>query len=236
LLPALVLLAVFVVWPLGRAGVWSLTNANLLAPEKAAWVGGANYSDLLGDHRYRQAFANTALFALLVVPVQTLLAFGLALWVNRPERAWRWLRSVFFLPVIVSMPALAILWTILYQPAHGTEMGLVNAVGQVLGLQPQAWLRDPALALPAIAFMSVWQGVGLQMIAECLAGIAGRRARRGSQRFTTGSLCHRARPAQHDRLCLHRYRHSLFPVVCAALPDDPRGTGQPHAFGRAVGL
>ncbi|HWL14487.1 MAG TPA: sugar ABC transporter permease [Opitutus sp.] len=172
LLPALALLAMFVVWPMLRAFGWSFTNADLLAPEQARWSGLDNYSDLLADPRFRRAFGNTALFALLVVPIQTVLAFLLALWVNRPEPAWRWLRAAFFLPVIVSMPVLAVLWTILYQPAHGGETGLVNAALSLVGLPAQAWLRDPHLALPAIAAMSIWQGVGLQMMVF-LAGLQG---------------------------------------------------------------
>jgi ABC-type sugar transport system permease subunit len=164
LAPALILLGIFVMWPLIRAGWWSFSNADLLAPEQSRWIGTANYSDLLGDPRFRRAFANTALFALMVVPLQTVLAFLLALWVNRPERPWRWLRAVFFVPVIVSMPVLAVLWTMLYQPAQGTETGLINAMVGWLGVSPQAWLRDPHLALAALAAMSVWQGVGFQMM------------------------------------------------------------------------
>ena len=170
LLPALTLLGVFVVWPLLRALTWSFTNADLLAVDQAHAVGFENYSSLLGDARFRQAFANTALFAVLVVPLQTVIAFFLALWVDRPEPAWRWLRTVFFLPVVVSMPVLAVLWTMLYQPAQGAQMGLVNAALSLVGLPPQAWLRDPTLALPALAAMSVWQGVGLQMMVF-LAGL-----------------------------------------------------------------
>jgi ABC-type sugar transport system permease subunit len=170
LLPALALLAVFVVWPLLRAGWWSFTNADLLSPERAHGVGLANYSDLWADGRFRSAFANTWMFALLVVPLQTVAAFFLALWVNRPEPAWRMLRGVFFVPVVVAMPVLAVLWTLLYQPAQGGDMGPVNAALGVFGVPPQAWLRDPALALPAIAFMSIWQGTGLQMMVF-LAGL-----------------------------------------------------------------
>lgn len=172
LLPALLVLGVFVVWPMLRAAYWSFTNADLLATERATWIGGTNYSDLLTDPRFQRAFANTALFALMVVPLQTAAAFLLALWVNRPEPAWRWLRVVFFVPVVVSMPVLAVLWTMLYQPAQGDQMGLVNAALSAIGLPPQAWLRDPLLALPAIAFMSIWQGVGLQMMIF-LAGLQG---------------------------------------------------------------
>ncbi len=170
LMPALLLLATFAVWPVVRAIGWSLTNADLFAPGRAAWIGGHNYSDLLHDPRFRRAFANTALFAVLIVPVQTILAFLLALWVNRPERVWRWLRTAFFIPVVVAMPVLAVVWTMLYQPAQGGQMGLVNAAFHLVGLAPQAWLRSPPLALPAIAFMSVWQGVGMQMMVF-LAGL-----------------------------------------------------------------
>ena len=164
LLPAGVLLAVFVLWPLARATWWSFTNADLLAPADAAWIGLGNYSDLLQDARFRQAFANTAWFAVLVVPLQTIAAFFLALWVNRPEPMWRWLRVVFFLPVVVSLPVLAVVWTLLYQPAQGDQIGFINAALRSLGLPTQSWLRDPQTALPALAFMSMWQGVGLQMM------------------------------------------------------------------------
>ena len=74
------------------------------------------------------------------------------------------------MPTVVAMPVLAGLWTLLYQPPSSDEMGLVNAVVVAFGLAPQAWLRDPSLALLAIGAMSVWQGVGLQMMVF-LAGL-----------------------------------------------------------------
>ena len=164
LLPALTLLAVFVVWPILRAVVWSVQDVDLLRPGHAAWSGAGNYSDLLRDPRFRQAFANTALFSVMVVPLQTVAALFLALLVNRPRSYWRWLRGAFFVPVVISMPVLAVLWTMLYQPARDAQTGLINAVMQTLHLPPQNWLGDPHLALPAIAFMSIWQGVGFQMM------------------------------------------------------------------------
>lgn len=170
LLPAAALLGAFVVWPMARALWLSLHNAPLLNLGASRWVGAGNYGDLIEDPRFRRAFLNTALFALMVVPLQTAIAFFAALWVNRPERHWRWLRVVFFVPIIISMPVLAILWTMLYQPAQGEQMGLVNRAVTLVGLEPRAWLREPRLALPAIAFMSIWQGLGLQMIVF-LAGL-----------------------------------------------------------------
>lgn len=164
LAPALLLLGTFVLWPMLRALWWSLHDVDLLAIERQNWVALGQYSGLLADARFRQAFSNTARFALMVVPGQTALALLLALWVDRPEPAWRWLRAAFFIPSVVAMPVLAILWTLLYQPAQGGEVGLVNALLLALGLEARAWLQEPGLALPALAVMSIWQGVGVQMM------------------------------------------------------------------------
>lgn len=162
--PAGILLGLFVVWPLLRAFYWSFQHVSILESTQTTWAGFSNYSWMLSDPRFRQAFANTALFTVMVMPLQTMLAFFIALWVNRPEPAWRWLRTVFFIPVIISMPVLAVLWKMLYQPVQGDQMGLINAAMMQIGLPAQDWLNDPNLALPAIAFMSVWQGLGFQMM------------------------------------------------------------------------
>jgi ABC-type sugar transport system permease subunit len=164
LTPALIILGLFVAWPLIRAGFWSFFHVSILDTGSRTFSGWSNYSWMLSDPRFRQAFANTAWFTVMVVPIQTTLAFFLALWVNRPETAWRWLRTVFFIPVILSMPVLAVLWRMLYQPVQGAEAGLINQAVMGMGLSPQDWLNDPNLALPAIAFMSVWQGTGFQMM------------------------------------------------------------------------
>jgi ABC-type sugar transport system permease subunit len=157
-------LGLFVVWPLCRAVLWSFQAVTVLDPAGGRTTGLENYAWMLSDPRFRQAYANTAMFALMVVPVQTLLAFFIALWVDRPEPAWRWLRHAFFVPVIVSMPVLAVVWIMLYQPLEGEQMGFINRLVTSIGLPARDWLGDPALALPAIAVLSVWQGVGFQMM------------------------------------------------------------------------
>ena len=164
LTPALVLLSLFVAWPLLRALSWSVQQVSILNPQEVEPVGWSNYAWMISDPRFRQAYANTALFALMVVPLQTLLSFFIALWVDRPNPAWRWLRHPFFLPVIISMPVLAVLWTMLYQPMEGDQMGLINRLVTTLGFPAQDWLGNPDLALPAIAILSIWQGVGFQMM------------------------------------------------------------------------
>jgi ABC-type sugar transport system permease subunit len=227
LAPALVLLGLFVVWPLVRAIGWGFTNASLLNPDRATDIGWTNYSDLLSDPRFRRAFLNTALFALMVVPVQTVLAFFMALWVNRPERHWRWLRTTFFMPVVISMPVLAVLWSMLYQPARGVEMGLVNAAITTFGLPAQAWLQDPRLALPALAFMSVWQGVGFQMMIF-LAGLQSLSAEQIEAAAIDGA--NRAQRLRH--VIIPGMRHSIAFVFTATLILAFRLFVQPYLMTR----
>ena len=108
LLPALLLLGLFVVWPLLSALYFSFHDADLLRMDRMRWASFTNDTDLLADPRFRRAFANTALFAVMVVPVQATVAFLLALWVTRPHPTWRFLYAVFFLPSVVAMPVLAL--------------------------------------------------------------------------------------------------------------------------------
>jgi ABC-type sugar transport system permease subunit len=147
--PALLLLSLFVVWPISRAIYYSFTSADVLLPGEAHTRGLANYGELIRDPRFRRSFYNTALFSLLVVPLQTVLAFFAALLVDRRQKHWRWLRAVFFTSQLVSLPVLAVSWSVLY-----------NAIG----LAPKDWLLSPDRSLIALALMSVWQGVGFQML------------------------------------------------------------------------
>lgn len=227
LLPALLLLGLFVLWPTLRAIGWSFTNVNLLRLNAARGVGFGNYTALLQDPRFRQAFLNTALFALMVVPFQTTLAFFLALWVNRPEPYWRWLRTVFFVPVVVSLPVLAILWSMLYQPARGAQAGLINAGLMALGLPPQRWLLDANLALPALAAMSVWQGVGFQMLIF-LAGL-----QNVSRELLEAARIDGARAGQRLwHVILPAMRNSILFVVTATLILAFRLFAQPYLMTR----
>jgi multiple sugar transport system permease protein len=117
---------------------------------------------LAGDATFLTALINTIIFALVIVPIQAGLALGLALLINRRIRGVNLFRSAYFIPVVISMVVVAILWSLLY-----AKDGLVNQMlsTATLGLFPKLdWLGNPATALPAIMIMSVWQGVGFQMV------------------------------------------------------------------------
>ena len=162
--PALLGLAVFILMPFILAIVLSFTNVRLGSPLPVEWVGWREYARLFGDAAFLRALFNNLMFALVVVPVQTLLALVLALWLNRPLRGRVVFRTLFFMPVVFPLSLIAVVWILIYSPDTN---GLMNHLLRIMTLgnwQAKDFLHDPLWALPAIMLTSVWQGVGLQMV------------------------------------------------------------------------
>ena len=168
--PALLGLLLFVAGPFLLALALSFTDLRLGSPLPLEWVGLEQYRRLLADETFRRALLNNLTFAAVVVPVQTALALGAALLLNRPLRGMTVFRTAFFLPVVFPMAMVAVVWEVLYAPGPG---GAVNALMEALTLgawEPRDFLRDPALAMPSIIALSIWQGAGFQMVI-LLAGL-----------------------------------------------------------------
>lgn len=162
-LPAIIILGLFVVYPFLLAIVNSFTNQSiktLLNPELRSFVGLSNFQELLAGDDFLAALKNTCYFVAVTVPTQALLALLFALIVNGSELWRRILRTSFFLPVIASMAVLSVVWALLYNPT----MGLFNALLKLVGIPPQPFLNSPGQAMLCIIVMSVWQGVGFQMM------------------------------------------------------------------------
>lgn len=168
--PALLGLLLFVALPFALAAVLSFTNLRLGSPLPLEFSGFEQYRRIWLDPSFRRALVNNGIFALVVVPVQTAIALGLALLLNRPLRGMALFRTLFFMPVVFPMALVAVIWTIIYAP--GTN-GMMNAFLGFFSFglwEPKDFLHDPVLALPAIMLLSMWQGVGFQMVI-LLAGL-----------------------------------------------------------------
>jgi multiple sugar transport system permease protein len=168
--PALLGLLLFVALPFLLAAILSFTNLRLGSPLPLQFLGLEQYRRVWLDPNFRQALLNNGLFALVMVPVQTALALGLALLLNRSIPGIALFRTIFFMPVVFPMALVAVIWTIIYAPS---AIGMMNALlsSVTFGLwQPRDFLNDPALALPAIMLLSLWQGAGFQMVI-ILAGL-----------------------------------------------------------------
>ncbi len=118
---------------------------------------------LASDVVFLKALRNTILFVAVVAPLQAGLALCLALLINRRVRGINVFRTIYFMPVVISMVVVSMLWRFIYDGQNG----LLNTLLQYasFGLfQPVDWLGETSTALPAIMAMSIWQGVGFHMI------------------------------------------------------------------------
>jgi ABC-type sugar transport system permease subunit len=159
LLIAPVMLAVlaFLYLPSVFSLYWSFTKYNGFTPPR--WVGLDNYTHLLGNARFRQAVGNTVMFVVITMGVGPVLGLLTALLLNGRLRLRGLFRTVYFLPVTISLVATATIWKMLL-----TENGLVNQVLGVFGVSGHAWLADPGTALPAVAAAGIWQGFGFETV------------------------------------------------------------------------
>jgi multiple sugar transport system permease protein len=144
----------------------SFTNWDVLRPPH--WIGLGNYARLFSTALTWQIFGNTLYYTGVIVPVGTALALGLALALNRGLRGIVLLRSLYFLPVISSTVAVSLVWGWLYNQ----QFGLINYLLSVVGITGPAWLADTRTAMPAVLIMSIWKGLGYNMVIF-LAGLQG---------------------------------------------------------------
>jgi multiple sugar transport system permease protein len=165
LLPALIGLTVFTVGPILASFGLSLTQYDIGASPK--FIGTQNYREFLNSVLFWQVAGNTVYYALLYVPVSIAVSLGLALLVERRIRGIAFFRTVYFLPVVTSMVAAAIIWSWMYN----SDVGLLNYLLSMIGIDGPRWLQNPHWALPAIAIMSIWKNAGYNMMIF-LAGLA----------------------------------------------------------------
>ncbi len=154
-LPGLVFLLLFTLWPALQAVWLSFHREDLLGVERE-WVGLGNYLEALKDPGFQRAVARSFLFALMVLPLQLFLGLLAALLVARPFPGVALYRTLFFLTTAVPSAVAALAWGWFLHPVGGS----LNSLLQGLGLPPQGWLTDPGLALPTLALVTAWSGVG----------------------------------------------------------------------------
>lgn len=169
-IPAVVLLAAFLIYPALQTVRYAFTDYNIMRPDRIKFSGINNFIELFQDKNFWIAVKNTLYFTVLVVPLQTVLALALALLISSKRKGVSVFRAAYFSPQVTSMVVVAILWTVLYN--SNPNSGLLNALLVNLGMEPCGFLNDPKTAMNSIIFMSAWQGAGYQMMIF-LAGLQG---------------------------------------------------------------
>jgi len=158
LAPTLLGLAVLSAGPILATMAISVTKWDLLTAPK--FTGFDNYLALLSDDRFQKALRNTFFYTAVSVPIGLLIALGLALALNTKVRGIAFIRTAYFLPVVTSTIAIALVWQWIYS----ADSGLLNQVLGIFGIPSQKWLSDPTLVMPSIIAMSIWQGLGVNII------------------------------------------------------------------------
>lgn len=164
--PSVLLFLCFVLLPAVMALVLSFTNYDILSPIK--FVGAANYERLMRDTLFFTALRNVALYTILYVPLMIVLSLSLALALNRKVPGIGIFRTMYYIPVITSPIAAATIWTWLLHK----DFGLVNRFLEVFGINGPAWLFNPNSVMFAIVMVTLWQGLGSNMVIY-LAGLQG---------------------------------------------------------------
>jgi multiple sugar transport system permease protein len=157
--PATLHLLVFALVPVAYAAYVSLFRWDILRDERT-FVGLDQYQRLMADQAFWGAMGQTFRYALMAVPGGLVAALLVALAVSQPLKGMAWFRTLFYIPAVSSGVAIAMLWIYVYLP----ERGLINTMLQGLGQPSIDFLNESGWALPVLAFMSVWVGLGPRMI------------------------------------------------------------------------
>lgn len=178
--PAVILLLLILILPVVVAAVLSFSDYTLGRPG-FGWVGGENYADIFTRSSYRKMIVATVLYVAVTVPLSVALGLGAALLIRSVKIGASFYRTVYFLPVMASLLAMAIVWEFALHPSLGlVNRTLEQGCGTVLELWPWVahgcaegfpqWLSDRDYALWTLAFIGIWQSFGFNMVLY-LAGL-----------------------------------------------------------------
>ena len=162
LLPAVILLIIFLIIPFFMAFGLSFTNSRLIGPRPTSFIGLLNFDKLLNDSLFWKGLKHNILYVAIVVPIQTSLALLLAILVNQKIKFNKLFRTIYFIPTVTAMVAVSVIWSFLYHPS-----GVINSFLKFISFgafQGIDFLNNTTWAFPSIMIMSIWQGVGFQML------------------------------------------------------------------------
>lgn len=160
LAPALTLITVFNIYPIFKSLAMSFyTDYNIFTGEVKSY-GLQNFTKIFADPNFFRAIKNTFFFVLGVVPISIVISLAIAILLNRIPKLSDFFRSVYFLPFVTSTVAVSIVWNWLYH----TRFGLINYFLSFVGVDAISWLTDPNYSIMALVIMSVWKGLGYNII------------------------------------------------------------------------
>lgn len=166
LLPAFIVLIIFVFMPLIQALVYSFQEYSIILPPK--WIGLENYKALLKDRVFLKSFINTVIYFIGVVPLLIIVPLFLGILVNKKIKGIKFFRATFYLPVVTNMVVAGIAWKWIYADTGLLNYFLQHIVHFTDG--PIYWLSSAQTALYSVMAVTIWKGLGYYMVIY-LAGL-----------------------------------------------------------------
>ncbi|MGE0724884.1 MAG: carbohydrate ABC transporter permease [Alphaproteobacteria bacterium] len=157
--PAVGLMILFLIGPLICVALLSATDYQLGA-KSLRWIGLGNYQEMFADRVFRRSLENTLLYVAIVVPASVGLGLGAALLIEAGTSFRAFYRAIYFLPVMATLIAMAIVWEFMLHPTFG----LVNLLLKQVGFTGYDWLQDRRVALFTLCAIGIWQAVGFNMV------------------------------------------------------------------------
>lgn len=157
--PATLLLLATYVLPMIFLAGFSVTDYQLGALS-TRFVGIDNFVKAFSDEVFMRSLKNTVIYALIVIPFGVFLGLGAALLIHARKRSRAFWEAAYFLPVTATLVAMATVWQFLLHPS----LGPVNAAIKWFGFAPVSFLSDPALLIPTMAIIGIWQILGFNMV------------------------------------------------------------------------
>ena len=159
--PAMLGILLFTVYPVFRVIYLSFFKTNLIHPEKTVFVGLGNYAKMFKAAAFKMAMKNTTVYSVVMIVVVLLFSLLLAVWLSRRNSAVdRLAQASVFLPHIISMVSVAMIFTQMMEPNYG----LFNSILTMLHLPTSQWLQSSSSAMASVLFISVWKHIGYYVL------------------------------------------------------------------------
>lgn len=160
ILPALVILSVFQIYPIFKALLMSFYTKYNYFKHIVFEYGFDNYINLFSDEKFILALKNTFIFVLGVVPASIVMSLFFAALLNSNIRFKNLYRNIYFLPFVTSTAAIAMVWRWIYH----SKYGLLNYLLSFIGVDPIQWLVDPKWSMFALIILSIWKTLGYNIL------------------------------------------------------------------------
>lgn len=158
--PTFILFTIFFLVPLLYSFTLTFVDWNGFSVDKV-FVGFDNYARLFQDADFINAFKNTFVYTICTVPLSVFLSLIMSALLNDKVKGFQTLKGIYFLPHIVSLVAVGVVWSWIFLP---DKYGLLNSILSIFGIEIKAWLDDPQLAMPSLIIIGIWKSLGYNMV------------------------------------------------------------------------